>query len=167
LCLVWVFRLSTFRSPPPEVGPLRAPIASFSHRHLPQRCSGQIAPEPSPVDCSAFCFMFYLVSLYFVSFVLFCFDFHLYFVFVGFPCICFSISLYCFSLFVSCVFLFLQFYRSSLRQFRHSPSTVGPFSAPPPRRASNASFSVRDLLARDRCQGISIGLRFSALSVKE
>jgi hypothetical protein len=28
LCLVRVFRLSAFHSPPPEVGPLRAPIAS-------------------------------------------------------------------------------------------------------------------------------------------
>jgi hypothetical protein len=34
--------------------------------------------------------------------------------------------------------------------FCRTPSTVGPFSAPPPRRASNASFSVRGLLARDR-----------------
>jgi hypothetical protein len=156
-----------FRSPPPKVGPLRAPTASFSHRHLPQWCSSQIAPEPSPVDRSAFCFMFYLVSLYFVSFVLFCFDFHLYFVFVGFPYIFFSFSLYCFSLFVSCVFWFLQFCQSSPCLFRHSPSTAWPFSAPPPHRASNASFSVRDLLARDRCQGISVGMRFSALSVKE
>ena len=75
-----------------------------------------------------FVLCFSLVFLYFVSFVLFCFDFHLYFVFVGFPCICFSISLYCFS-----------------------PSIAEPFSAPPPHRASNASFSVWDLLARDRC----------------
>jgi hypothetical protein len=67
---VWVFRLSAFCNPPPKVGPLRAPIASFSHCHLPQRCSGHIVPEPSPVDHSAFCFMFSLVSLYFVSFVL-------------------------------------------------------------------------------------------------
>jgi hypothetical protein len=93
-----------FRSTPPEVGPLHAHAASFSHHHLPQWCFGQIAPEPSPLDHSAFCFMFSLVSQYFVSFVLFCFDFPLYFVFVGFPCISFNISLYCFSLFVSCVF---------------------------------------------------------------
>jgi hypothetical protein len=85
LCLVWVFRLSAFCNPPPEVGPLRAPTASFSHRHLPHRCSGRIAPEPSPVECSAFSFMFYLVSLYLVSFVLFCFDFPLYFVLLDFP----------------------------------------------------------------------------------
>jgi hypothetical protein len=39
------------------------------------------------------------------------------FYFAGFPCICFSISLYCFFLFVLCVLLFLQFYRSSLRLF--------------------------------------------------
>jgi hypothetical protein len=38
-----------------------------------------------------------------------CFVFSLYFVFAGFPCICFSISLYCSTLFVLCVFLFLQF----------------------------------------------------------
>jgi hypothetical protein len=74
-----------FHSPPPEVGPLRAPITSFSHRHLPQRSSSQIAHEPSLVDRSAFCFMFSLVPLYFVSFVLFCFDFPLYFVLLGFP----------------------------------------------------------------------------------
>jgi hypothetical protein len=48
------------------------------------------------------------------------------------------------------VFLFLQFCRSSLRLFSRTPSTVGPFSTPPPRRASNASFSVRGLLACDR-----------------
>ena len=107
LCPIWVFRLLAFRSPPLETGPLRAPTASFSHHHLPQQCFGQIVPEPSPVDHFAFCFMFSLVSLYFVSSVLFCFDFPLYFVFVGFPCICFSIFLYCSSLFVLCVFWFL------------------------------------------------------------
>jgi hypothetical protein len=48
------------------------------------------------------------------------------------------------------MFLFLQFCQSSLRLFRRTPSTVGPFSTLPPRRASNASFSVRGLLARDR-----------------
>jgi hypothetical protein len=48
------------------------------------------------------------------------------------------------------MFLFLQFCRSSLRLFHRTPSTAGPFSTPPPRRASNASFSVRGLLARDR-----------------
>ena len=69
---LWVFQLSAFRSPPPEANPLRAPITSFSHHHLPQRCSSQIAPKPSPVDRFAFCFMFSLVSSYFVSFV-FCF----------------------------------------------------------------------------------------------
>jgi hypothetical protein len=31
-----------------------------------------------------------------------------------------------------------------------TPSTAEPFSAPPPRRASNAPFSVRVLLARDQ-----------------
>jgi hypothetical protein len=61
------------------------------------------------------------------------------FCFAGFFCICFSISLYCFFLFV---LLFLQFYRSSLRLFCRTPSTAGPFFAPPPRRASNAPFSV-------------------------
>jgi hypothetical protein len=61
-----------------------------------------------------------------------------------FPCIAF------FFLVFLCVFLFLQFYRSSLRLFCRTPSTAGPFSAPPPRRASNAPFSVRGLLARDR-----------------
>jgi hypothetical protein len=35
--------------------------------------------------------------------------------------------------------------------FRHSPSIAKPFSTLPPRRASNTSFSVWDLLARDRC----------------
>jgi hypothetical protein len=49
-----------------------------------------------------------------------------------------------------CVLLILQFYRFSLRLFCRTPSTAGPFSAPPPRRAFNASFSVRGLLARDR-----------------
>jgi hypothetical protein len=148
---VWVFWLLAFRSPPPEASPLRAPIASFSHRHLPQRCSSQISPEPSPVDLSAFCFMFSLVSLYFVSFVLFfVFDFLSYFVFTGFPCICFIISLYCSSLFVLCVFWFLQFCRSSPRLFCHTLSTAGPFFAPPLRQASNTSFSVWGLLAHDR-----------------
>jgi hypothetical protein len=104
---VWVFRLLAFRSPPPEASPLRAPTTSFFHRHLPQQCSSQIAPELSLIDHSAFCFIFSLVSLYFVSFVLFfCFDFPLYFVFAGFSYICFSI-LYCSSLFVLCVFWFL------------------------------------------------------------
>jgi hypothetical protein len=74
------------------------------------------------------------------------------FCFAGFPYICFSISLYCFFLFVLCVFffLFLQFYRSSLCLFCHTLSTAGPFSAPPPHRASNVPFNVRGLLARDR-----------------
>jgi hypothetical protein len=72
------------------------------------------------------------------------------FCFAGSHCICFSISLYYFFLSVLCVFLFLQFYRSSLRLFCHTPSTAGPFSVPPPRRASNAPFSVQGLFARDR-----------------
>jgi hypothetical protein len=72
------------------------------------------------------------------------------FCFAGFPCICFSIYLYCLFLFVLCVFLFLQFYRSSLLLFCRTPSTVGPFSVPPPRRASNSAFSVRGLLACDQ-----------------
>jgi hypothetical protein len=106
LCPIWVFWLSAFRSPPPEVGPLRVLTASFFHRHLPQQCSGQIAPEHSLVDHSTFCFMFYLVFLYFVFFVLFCFDFPLYSVFVGFSCICFSIFLYCFSVCFVCFLVF-------------------------------------------------------------
>jgi hypothetical protein len=53
-------------------------------------------------------------------------------------------------MFVLCVFLFLQFCRSFLRLFCGNPSTDGPFSTPPPRRAFNASFSVRGLLAHDR-----------------
>jgi hypothetical protein len=68
---VWVFRLLAFHSPPPKASLLHAPTTSFSHRHLPQLCSSQIAHEPSPVDHSTFYFMFSLVSLYFVSFVLF------------------------------------------------------------------------------------------------
>jgi hypothetical protein len=87
---VWVFWLLAFRSPPLEAGPLRTPTASFSHSHLPQRCSSQIAPEPSP-----FC-------------------------------------------------------RSSSRLFCRTSSIAGPFSAPPLCRASNASFNVWGLLARDR-----------------
>jgi hypothetical protein len=90
------------------------------------------------------CFSF--VSLFF-SFV--CFDFPLFFVFVGFHCICFSISLHCFSLFVLCVFWFLQFCRSSPCLFCCSLSTVGHFSAPSPRQASNVLFNVRGLLACD------------------
>ena len=90
-------------------------------------------------------FPYILFPLYY-----FCFDFPLYFVFVGFPCICFSISMYCFSLFVLCVFWFLQFCQSSSLLFRHSPSTVGPFSAPLLHQTSNASFSVWGLLARDQ-----------------
>jgi hypothetical protein len=133
LCPVWVFQLLAFHSPPPKIGPLHA--ASFSYRYLPQRCSGQIATEPSPVDCFAFCFMVSLVSIYFVSFVLFCFDFPLYFVFVGFPCICFNVSLYCFPLFVLCflVFTVLSIFSAPVsplsihcRAFFHAP-TVSSF----------------------------------------
>jgi hypothetical protein len=95
---VSVFWLLAFRSPLLEASPLRAPIASFFHCHLPQRCSGQIAPEPSPVDHSVFVFVFLwfpciLFPLYFF-----------FFFFAGFPRICFSISLYCFSLFILCFF---------------------------------------------------------------
>jgi hypothetical protein len=68
---VWVLRLLAFCSPSPEAGSLCAPTMSFSHHHHHQRCFGQIALEPSPVDCSAFCFMFSLVSLLFVCFVCF------------------------------------------------------------------------------------------------
>jgi hypothetical protein len=72
---------------------------------------------------------------------------------LGFLVFALVFFLYCFfvCLFVLCVFFFfLQFYRSSLRLFCRTPSTARPFSAPPPRRASNAPFSVRGLLARDR-----------------
>ena len=95
-----------------------------------------------------FCFLWFpciLFPLYY-----FCFDFPLYFVFVGFSCICFSIFMYCFSLFVLCVFWFLQFCRSSPHLFRRTLSTARPFSTPPPCWASNVSFSIRGLLARDR-----------------
>jgi hypothetical protein len=37
--LVWVFRLLAFHSPPSAASLLRTTTASFSHRHLPQRCS--------------------------------------------------------------------------------------------------------------------------------
>jgi hypothetical protein len=62
---VWIFRLSAFHSPPPKVGPLRAPTASFFYLHLPQRCSSQIAPKPSPY------FLVLLFSVCFVCFFLF------------------------------------------------------------------------------------------------
>jgi hypothetical protein len=51
-----------------------------------------------------FILCFFLVSLYFVSFVYFLFCFSIVFYFARFPFICFSISLYCFFLFVLCVF---------------------------------------------------------------
>ena len=92
---VWVFRLLAFRSPPPKAGPLRAPITSFSYRHLPRRCSNQIVPEPSSVDRTVFCFMFSLVSLYFVSFVLF-------FVLI-FLCILFLLGFPVFALVFPCI----------------------------------------------------------------
>jgi hypothetical protein len=95
--------------------------------------------------------MFSLFSLYFVSFVLFCFDFPLYFVFVGFSCIFFSISLCCSSLFVSCVFLVFIVLPIFSVSVSHSPSIVKPFFAPSLRRAFNASFNVRDILTRNRC----------------
>jgi hypothetical protein len=45
------------------------------------------------------------------------------------------------------IFTVLQIFFASVCR---TPSTAGPFSAPPPRRASNAPFSVRGLLAHDR-----------------
>ena len=92
---VWVFWLWAFCSPPPEAGPLHAPTASFFHRHLPQWCSGQIALEPSPVDRSVFCFMF------FFGFPVFCF---LCIIFVLiFLCILFLLGFPIFTLVFPCI----------------------------------------------------------------
>jgi hypothetical protein len=144
--------------------------------------------------------------------------------FLWFPCILFS--LFYFVLIFICILFLLGFPLfalifpciASLCLFRVFLVftvlpiffTPGPFSALPPHRASNASFSVRDLLAPDRClfscifivsllvishisigllldvmlgpdlwvmdvsiilafksRRTSVGLRFSALSVKE
>jgi hypothetical protein len=104
-------------------------------------------PARSRLSLLRLIIMFFILCFLWFTYILFPLFI---FCFAGFPCICFSISLYCFFLFVLCVFLFLQFYRSSLRLFCCTPSTVEPFSAPPPRRASNAPFSVRGLLACDR-----------------
>jgi hypothetical protein len=195
LCLVWVFRLSTFHSPPPEVGPLPASIASFSHCHLLQRCSGQIAPEPSPVDCFAFCFMFYLVSLYFV---------HLFYFVLLFICILFLLGFLVFALVFPCIASLCLF-----RVFFFVFTVLPIFSAPVSSlsihcraffRAPTASNFQRVLQCRrfactrsvsrnkywsevlssqcqgikcwlevliPQCQGISVGLGFSAPSVKE
>jgi hypothetical protein len=83
--------------------------------------------------------MFYLVSLYFVSFVLLGF---LVFALV-FPCIAFF-----------CLFCVFCYFYSSTDLLCVCFAVLHPllclFSAPPPRRASNAPFSVRSLLARDR-----------------
>jgi hypothetical protein len=118
-----------------------------------------------------------IVMLFVLCFIWFpCILFPLFYFVLIFICILFLLGFRVFTLvfsciaslcLFSCVFWFLQFCRSSPRLFRHSPATVGPFSAPPLRRTSNASFSVRDLLARDQCQGINVGLRFSAFSVKK
>ena len=105
------------------------------------------------------CIIFVLIFLYILfllGFPVFCF---LYIIFVLiFLCILFLLDFLVFALvfpciahlFILCVFWFLQFCQSSSSLFRHSPSIAEPFSAPPPLRASNASFSVRGLLARDR-----------------
>jgi hypothetical protein len=100
---------------------------------------------PARSRLSLLCLIIMLFILCFLWFTYILFPLFI-FCFAGFPCICFSISLYCFFLFVLCVFLFLQFYRSSLHLFCRTPSTTGPFFAPPPRRASNVPFSVRGYL---------------------
>ena len=127
---VWVFRLSAFRSPPPEVGPLHAPAASFSHRHLLQRCSGQIAPEPSPVDRSTFVIVFFGFPVFCFLCIIFSLIFLCILLLLGFPV--FALIFPCFTSFcLFCVFFgFLQFCRSSPHLFCLSPSTARPFFAP-------------------------------------
>jgi hypothetical protein len=122
---VWVFRLSAFHSPPPEASLLRTPTASFSHCHLPQWCSSQIAHEPSPVDHSVFYFMFSLVSLYFVSF-----DFSLYFVLLDF--LVFALVFPCIALFcLFCVFFYFYNFIDLLRVcFSVLHPLLGLFSCP-------------------------------------
>jgi hypothetical protein len=112
LCLVWVFRLSTFRNHPPKVGPLCAPTTSFSHRQLPQWCSSQIAFEPSPVDRSALfpCILFGFPVFCFLCVFFFFFNFPLYFVLLGFPV--FALVFLCVASF--CLFrVFFSFYSSA------------------------------------------------------
>jgi hypothetical protein len=87
-----------------EASLLRTPTASFSHRHLSQRCSSQIVPEPSPIDHSVFYFMFFFVSLYFVSFVLF---FVLIFLYILFCWVSLYLVFLCIALFyLFCVFFY-------------------------------------------------------------
>jgi hypothetical protein len=95
LYLVWVFQLLAFCNPPLEVGPLRAPITSFSHRHISQRCFGQITPEPSPVDRSAF----FVLCLIWFPYILF----HLFYFVLIFLCILFLLGFPVFAL----VFLYI------------------------------------------------------------
>jgi hypothetical protein len=82
-----------------------------------------------------------------------------YFVLI-FLCILFLLGFPVFALVFPCIAslclfrVFFSFYSSAdlLRAcFATLRPLSEPFSAPPPHRASNASFSVRDLLARDRC----------------
>jgi hypothetical protein len=130
-----------FYVPPPR----HSPIATFLSG-VPAR--SRMSPLRLIILPFILCFFFLFPYILFPLFY-FLFLFSFVFCFVGFPCICFSISLYCSFLFVLCIFLFLQFCRSFLRLFCRTPSTAWPFSTPPPHRASNASFSVRGLLACD------------------
>jgi hypothetical protein len=59
---------------------------------------------------------------------IFCYDFPLYFVLLGFSCICFSISLYCSFLFVLCVRGFLFYFYSSADLLRVCFAVLYPLS---------------------------------------
>jgi hypothetical protein len=160
---VWVFQLSVFCSPPPEAGPLCAPIVSFSYHHLPQWCSGQIALEPSSVDRSTFCFIF------FFGFLVFCF---LCIIFVLiFLCILFLLGFPIFALVFPCIALlclfcvFCGFYNSTdlLRAcFAALRPLQGLFPHPHHVMLSTHFFSVRGLLARDQFY-FSVSLLFFCL----
>jgi hypothetical protein len=152
LCLVRVFRLSAFHSPPPEVGPLRAPIASSPIVTFLSGVSARLHLSLLWLIVLLFVLCFILVSLYLFYFVLI------------FLCILFLLGFPIYALVFPCIASlclfrgFFSFYNSAdfLRAyFATLRPLADPFFVPPPRRApthpSMYKFACTRSVSKNNC----------------
>jgi hypothetical protein len=145
---VWVFRLLAFHNPPPGASLLHAPRRVI----LPSATllSGVLARSRLPIDHSAFYFMFFWFPYILFPLFIFCFDFPLYFVLLGF--LVFALLFPCIAFF--CLFcMFFDFYSFAdlLRVWScHTPSTVKAFFRAPTTSSFQRVLQYTGLLARDR-----------------